>query len=68
MPPIQFFRLPLWLYTRQGDSLLKCREAAVQFLDLPEKLDWKKCQLCKAEEAEVTEHFKQAFKPFDTIL
>ncbi|KAL9224253.1 hypothetical protein vseg_000310 [Gypsophila vaccaria] len=41
------------------------REVLSGLLKIPDKADWRNCQLSKDEEAEMVEAFKSQFKPFD---
>jgi len=37
-------------------------------LDMPERVDWRNCQLSKEEETEQTKNFRKMFSPFDFTL
>lgn len=69
--PYFFMELPdeskLFIQIRRGFNLQFGREllASEAVLDLPDKVDWRKCKASKEDETELTTSFRKAFEPFD---
>lgn len=73
--PYFFVELPdsesqLYHRVRSGFPIQFGREVicSQDLLDCESRIDWRSCQLSKAEEAASTEKFRQRFKPFDFTL
>jgi hypothetical protein len=42
--------------------------ASEELLNMPDRTDWRDCNITKEEEIELTEKFRSAFEPFDFTL
>jgi hypothetical protein len=50
-----------------SSSLPLAVQVAAALAGVPERADWKACQVSEAQEAARTEAFKALFKPFDIM-
>ena len=44
-----------------------CLQVAAELAGVPDRADWKRCQISPDEEAARTENFKARFKPYDIM-
>ena len=55
---------------RRGFPIQFGREvlASPEILNIPDRVDWRPCTVSKEEETEMTQQFRELFKPFDFTL